>query len=365
MRVIKAEKPGEIDALLQSFEVPTEIEEQVRWHAFFKSARPLTWPRCKSAFLSVVHGKKIVGCCSVYRYPYPLPFESAWMRRTARTFFWPANPVNMQGLPVISKGNNPEEVYPALLEAIDKLRVRWLAPAIRLIMLDAQNDAPLIEYLKRANYLLEQGIVKNTLEVSWDNFEGYFEKHLRSKTRRLLRKAHKNATGAGVTFQPLTNPSKEQDRICELLQNVADKNKSEVIWSERFLEKEKTYLKERKLVVLGSYLNGKLIGCTVNFNQGSEFVMKSIGLDYSCSEELNLYRLMLLQGIRYSIEAGYSTLNAGFSQYAIKRRLGFSQENTLTAVKSWPLAVAPYFAYRSASMIGETSHQPTKAEGSA
>ena len=110
------------------------------------------------------------------------------------------------------------------------------------------------------------------------------------------------------------------------------------------------YLLRDDIVVIGAWLKGQLVACTINFRDGESLIQKSLGMDYALAQSLNLYRLIMAEGIKYAIEAGLSSIRCGVSQYDIKGRLGFDQVATLSAIKAAPPILSRLFTYRSGAM---------------
>lgn len=363
MNTVQINSADDLQSVRECYHIPQDIERHMRWHSFFAEAYASNWPRAQSTCLAVLERAKVVGCCSAYRYPYPLPLGKPWMRRTTRAVLWPANPVNFHSLPAVCTSSRPDKVLPVLLRSFDVVKSKWFAPAIRMVMLDQTRDASLLSQLKYHGYSLNEGIVINEMEVRWQRFSDYFERYLSKNSRSLLRRALKKAQEEEVRIEVLEEPVLHQEQINKLLANVADHNRSESLWSHDFLRAAATHLKPEDIHIMAAWRGDKLVGCTVNLCRGDELTLKSLGLDYSVSQDLNLYRLLILEGVRYGIQRGFKKINSGFSQCEIKAGLGFSQVQTSTAIKAWPARLSRLFAYRSAAMKGPLSQRRHQAEG--
>lgn len=321
-----------------------------RWQKFWPATQPATWPSCRTASIAAFDGPRIVGHCSTFRYPYPLPFRHSWQRRLARSALWPANPVNLCSPPAVHPDADPAAVIASLSKGIDRLRGRWLAPASRLVMLDKTRDRRLIDRLAANGYFCAPGITDTRLDIRWDSFDDYLAGALRAKPRHFLKKCYRKAEKASVSFEVAKSPARHQQAIFSLIKNVADRNRSEPLYAADFLTAVERHLEPEDIVVILAWVGDRLAGCTINYRDKDRLVMKTLGLDYELAQPLNIYRLIIAEGVRAAIQIGVKTVHAGFSQYDIKRRLGFQLAETITAVKVWPKLLSPIYGYRSTAM---------------
>jgi len=361
-RILVTEDPKDICQKSWDEVASNSLHTSYNWQKFWAAAQAPTWPQSRTAMVVVYHGNKIVGHCGAYRYPYPLPFPRSWQRKIARSMLWPLNPVNFHKPPVVHPQADPDKVIPLLLDGVDQLRRRWLAPTARFVLLDRDRDKLLFRYLKEKGYGFSPGITDTHLEVKWSSFGDYLQSAMKSKHRNYLARCYRRAVEAGVSFEVLSDPVAHSDEIISLLRNVADHNRSETLYSPDFLRAAEQHLGCEKLVVICARVKGKMAACTINYRDHDRITQKSLGMDYALSQSLNLYRLIIAEGIKYAIRNNIKSVGCGFSQYEIKSRLGLERVETTTAIKTWPSGLAGLFAYRSGAMkVRSESSSASKA----
>ncbi|WP_085909089.1 GNAT family N-acetyltransferase [Kiloniella majae] len=356
-RILVTEDPTDICQESWDEVAGNSLHTSYNWQRFWTEAQAPTWPRSRTAMVLVYHGNKMVGHCGAYRYPYPLPLPSCWQRRIARSLLWPLNPVNFHKHPVVHPQADPDEVIPLLLDGVDQLRRRWLAPTARFVLLDRERDQLLFRYLEGKGYVFSPGITDTHLEVKWSSFQDYLQGAMKSKHRNYLARCYRRAIEAGTSFEVLSDPAAHSEQIISLLRNVADHNRSETLYASNFLQAAEQHLGRENIVVICAKVKGRIVACTINYRDHDKITQKSLGMDYGLSQSLNLYRLIIAEGIKYAIKHKIKSVGCGFSQYEIKRRLGLEQIETTTAIKTWPSGLAGVFAYRSGAMkvTSETS----------
>ncbi|WP_020591759.1 GNAT family N-acetyltransferase [Kiloniella laminariae] len=352
-RIMVSEDPAAVSAVAWDAVAQYSLMSSHRWQSFWAAAQAPSLPRSRTAVIAVYDGDHMVGHCGAYRYPYPLPFKQAWQRRAVRSVMWPINPVNFHKPPQVHPEADPDQVLPLLLKGIDQLRLKWLAPAARMVMLDQRRDACLLGHLQQQGYVIAPGITDTQLDLVWSSFQDYLGQGLQGRHRNYLARCYRKAVEAGVELRVIKSPLACQDQIMALLRNVAAQNRSETLYDDSFLKAAEQYLRQDDVIVIGAWVKGQMAACTINYRDGNSMIQKSLGMDYALAQPLNLYRLIMAEGIKYALDSGLNSIRCGFSQYDIKGRLGFEQVDTLTAIKASPSALARLFTYRSGAMQTE------------
>lgn len=347
---------GQLSENLRAASLPGELSGSYRWHNYWTDSLVQSWPKSRTAFITAQTGEDLVGWVGAYRYPFPPPFRKSWQRKLSRAMLWPANPLNFHGPFQYAGTDRRDEIDEALFEAITRLQRRWLVPASRFVLLDPETHGSFLENLNSHGFSLLPGIADTRLSVVWPDYESYLQDAMLARHRKQLKKYQDRAEKAGVRFRVTSDLKNHGAMIYRLIAEVADRNRCEPLLSAKFTTAAHLYLEPGDLVMVEAWKGDRMIGCTLNYREGRKMTMKSLGMDYSQAGDLNIYRLLITQGIRYAIQQGLQEVRCGCSQYEIKQRLGFRQVQTLTAIRAMPRSLNRLFGYRLRNMRGARQH---------
>ncbi|MCP5101599.1 MAG: hypothetical protein GY943_39145, partial [Chloroflexi bacterium] len=252
------------------------LQKGYRWQQYKQATQPTGWPRAWSAFVTVWSETQLVGVATAYQYPMPMPFAAPWMRRLSQIVMAPTNPINFLLLPTVAPLADETAVYHLLIKGVKKLMWRRLGLGLRMVFLDGEGERQLLNHLQHANFLLCEGIWENDLHIQWSTFAEY-ESSLKRDPRNQLRKQRKKARQADITITTALPTNSEQ--IYMLLDRVAQKNRSELLYNRNFLHHAQHILGDDHFTLFRAIHEGKTVACLLMFHDQTDAQLAAIGLD--------------------------------------------------------------------------------------
>ena len=337
----------EIDPQQWNAVVGDTLQKGYRWQKYKQASQAGGWPSAWIAFVTVWSGATLVGVAAAYRYPLPGPFANPWLRRMAQIVLAPANPINFLVPPTAAPGADETAVLPLLLKGVRQLIWRRLAPGLRLVFLEDSQHSALINYLAQDGFLITEGIWENDLHIEWSTFEAY-TLALKSSHRNNLRKQQKKSEQAGI--QITTELPTDATAVYALFDQVAQKNRSGLLYNPQFLNHAQTILGCEHFKLLRAVHEGETVACLMMFHDQTTAQLAAIGLDYDLSQTYNLYRVLIYAAIDRCIALGIQRIKGGMSRYDIKRRIGFVSRPTQTAAYAWLPPIKKVYGFTPASL---------------
>lgn len=317
------------------------------WQKYKQAAQAAGRPRAWTAFVTVWQQAQLVGVATAYQYPLPLPFAAPVLRHLSKWLLAPTNPINFLLPPTVAPFADETAVFPLLLKGIRQLVRQHWSLGVRMTFLEPQKQQSLLTHLRQANYRVTDGIWETSLPVQWPDFAGY-EKSLNHKHRNQLRKQRKKAAQAGIKIT--TAPPTAIEPIYALLQKVAAKNRSEVLYNANFLTHAQEILGSEQFTLFRAVYQNQTVACLLMYHDQTTAQLAAIGLDYHISQTYNLYRVLIYAAIEHSIAIGMTCIKGGMSRYDLKRRIGFVSYPTLTATDAWLPPVKKGYGFMPASL---------------
>lgn len=318
-----------------------------RWQQYKQASQARGWPRAWTRFVTVWADAELVGVATAYQYPMPMPLAAPWLQRLSQIVLAPTNPINFSVLPMVKEGVGETAVFLHLLKGIRQLIWRRLALGTRLVFLDAERDPALLHHLRQDGYLINDGIWENELDLPWPSFAGYVDS-LKSSHRNSLRKQQKKAARAGIAIT--TALPEDSGAVYALLQRVAAKNRSRLLYNPDFLDYAQKFLGTNHFKLFRALHQGQTVACLLMYHDQSTARLAAIGLDYDLSLTYDLYRNLIYAAIECCIDLGVQRVYGGMSRYDIKRRIGFVSRPTLTATYAWLPPVKKGYSFTPASL---------------
>lgn len=343
---------GEIEPQQWNAVTGDTLQKGYRWQKYKQLSQADGWPPAWTAFVTVWSGNDLVGVATAYRYPLPGPFDVPWLRRLAQIVLAPTNPINFLLPPTVAPGVDETAVYPLLIKGIKQLIWRKLAPGLRLVFLEQPKHTGLITHLVQAGFLITEGIWENDLYLEWPTFEEYVLS-LKSSHRNSLRKQQKKAKKAGIHIT--TELPDDTEQVYALLNKVAQKNKSELLYNAHFLQHAQTILGCDHFKLLRAIHEGQTVGCLLMYHDQKTAKLAAIGLDYDLSQTYNLYRVLIYAAIECCIDLGLQRIQGGMSRYDIKGRIGFESRPTQTAAYAWLPPIKKVYSFTPTSFRDDES----------
>lgn len=230
-------------------------------------------------------------------------------------------------------GENPADLWPAVAEALYRLR--------RADRLHGQTDYVLIKDLAAPDVTTSQSLQRFSyrhfdtepdmvLDVpdSWTSFDDYLAS-LNKKYRKSARTVMKSMDAAGAEVTQLSSLADDRDRLHELYHSVAAR--ADVRLAEmppEFLAALASSLGPERFSAIGVRLDGQLAGFVTVLKDGDTAVGYYLGLDYNVNDRLPLYHRLLYGVIEQSIEWTCRRVSFGRTALEPKARLGCRPEPT-------------------------------------
>lgn len=337
----------EIDAAQWNSVTGDTLQKGYRWQKYKQYAQAGGWPPAWTAFITAWSGGTLAGVATAYRYPMPGPFEARWLRRLAQIALAPSNPINFLVPPTVAAGADAAAVYPILIQGIHRLMRQRLVPGARMVFLEQAQHGMLLQQLEQSGFRIAEGIWENDLLLSWSTFEEYVLS-LKSNHRNSLRKQQKKALRDGITIT--TELPQDTAEIYALFNQVAQKNRSALLYNPQFLHHAQAILGQDHFKLLRALHQGKTVACLMMYHDRTTAQLAAVGLDYDLSLAYNLYRILIYAAIESCIEMGLQRIKGGMSRYDIKGRIGFVSRPTQTAVYAWPYPLKKIYSFTPASL---------------
>ncbi len=153
------------------------------------------------------------------------------------------------------------------------------------------------------------------LDVAFDSFEDYFQRALKSDTRRKLLKKFKAAERASIEMSVVADIAPFIDEIYELYSQVYDRStlQFEHLTKEYFhrlsvsmADRSRFFLWRRDGIIVAF--------CNCMAYRGTLFI-EYLGLDYSVALRLHLYHYVFRDLVRWAIANGYQSIQNGSLNY--------------------------------------------------
>lgn len=165
-------------------------------------------------------------------------------------------------------------------------------------------------------------------------FENYLE-NLNSKKRMFLKKEIlKTIELNNLRIESVkTIDSYKLDHFYNLYKNVSLNAKEIRIEAlpKEFFERINNHFENLTYVVV--FDADKIIGFGILIGQNKNLRCFCLGMDYSSSKKSNLWYVIVLESIKYSIENKYSKIEFGNSNYSMKRKFGAIEEKIIFSIR--------------------------------
>lgn len=323
------------------------LQQGHRWQKYKQASQATGWPKAWTAFVTVWSDADLVGVATAYQYPMPMPFATPWLRHISKIAMALTNPINFSVLPTVAPFADETAVFPLLIKGMRQLMWRKFALGVRLVFLQETTHSTLLGHLRRANFLVSNGIWENEMRVAWPTFVEYL-RCLKKSRRHHVRQQRKIAKEAGVVITK--ELPEDASAVYALFDNVAHQNRSNLLYNEHFLTHAQQILGTNHFTLLRAIYNGETVACLMMYHAGTEAQLAAIGLDLDISKKYNLYRVLAYAAIEHCIENGIEHIKGGMSQYQIKQRMGFTSFPTLTATDAWLPPVKKGYAFTPSSL---------------
>ena len=197
-----------------------------------------------------------------------------------------------------------------------------------LAIKDAPRDQPIWQGVCPGHGLRAlPGLPGATLDIPWNDLDGYFES-LGASTRKDLRR--KRRAGAALKIEwrsDLTGIGEAVQRLYR--ETLANAELSFEELTPAYFENVLRDMPGRAFCVTYSE-DDKLLAFNLVLRDAERLLDKFLGMDYAAMDRYNLYHLSWLENIRHCIENGIGVYESGQGLHAEKRRLGSTlHENAL------------------------------------
>jgi uncharacterized protein len=226
-----------------------------------------------------------------------------------------------------------------------------------------QKDVPLLEDLRKYDFLKVESFPSVIAELNFPTFEDYL-KSLGQATRKNLRRQIKKAgLRPEIKVEVKDNAGESIDDIYRLYLSTysAGQTKFEKLTKEFFTNISRNLDKHTKFFLY--YINGKLAAFNLCFLYGDLMIDKFIGFDYAVSYEYNLYYFSWCYNIEWCLKNAVRHYQTGQTDYEPKLRLG----GKLTGLYAYVKHRNPLFNFiiRSLERLINPGDLPQKKSGTA
>ena len=189
-----------------------------------------------------------------------------------------------------------------------------------------------LSFFKKKGYALIKGALLTRLNVEWKTFEDYL-RSLSRKAKKSIRHTINQGRRRGLVLEHSHDFSDADNLFSIYRANLELHNYEHTIpfTSELFQNFEK-YVKDQ-VYILRCFYEGNLLGYWIYFFDGKSANMVLSAIDYTYPREYDAYFNICYDAVREMINKGCSFIEFGATTYEVKRRIGCSMKETMTAVK--------------------------------
>ena len=189
-----------------------------------------------------------------------------------------------------------------------------------------------LKFFEEKGFTLIKGALLTRLNVEWETFEDYL-RSLSRKAKKSIRHTVNQGRRRGLVLEH-SHDFSDADNLFSIYRSNLERHNYEhtIPFSSELFQNFERYVKDQ-VYILRCFYEGDLLGYWIYFFDGNCANMVLSAIDYTYPREYDAYFNICYDAVREMIEKECRFIDFGATTYEVKRRIGCTMKETMTAIK--------------------------------